>query len=59
MGILQLRGQSNVQGNLNAATLQIDPTAVFNGQCQMGGVQAANIVKMKTMDEPAATAEAL
>jgi cytoskeletal protein CcmA (bactofilin family) len=57
--ILQLRGQSNVQGNLNAATLQIDPTAVFNGQCQMGGVQAANIVKMKTMDEPAATAEAL
>ena len=57
--ILQLRGQSNVQGNLNAATLQIDPTAVFNGQCQMGGVQAANIVKMKTMDAPAATAEAL
>jgi cytoskeletal protein CcmA (bactofilin family) len=50
--ILQLRGQCNVQGNLNAATLQIDPTAIFNGQCQMGGVQAANVVLMNTVDEP-------
>lgn len=50
--ILQLRGESNVQGNINAATLQIDPTAVFNGQCQMGGVQAAaNVVLMNTVDE--------
>lgn len=52
--ILQLRGQCNVQGNINAATLQIDPTAIFNGQCQMGGVQAANVVLMNTVDEPKA-----
>jgi cytoskeletal protein CcmA (bactofilin family) len=41
-----------VRGNINAATLQIDPTAIFNGQCQMGGVQAANVVLMSTVDEP-------
>jgi cytoskeletal protein CcmA (bactofilin family) len=50
--LLQLRGQCNVRGNINAATLQIDPTAIFNGQCQMGGVQAANVVLMSTVDEP-------
>lgn len=56
--VLQLRGQCNVKGNINAATLQIDPSAVFNGQCQMGGVQAANVVLMSTTDEPkAATAK--
>jgi cytoskeletal protein CcmA (bactofilin family) len=53
--ILQLRGQSNVQGNINAATLQIDPTAIFNGQCQMGGALAANVVLMNATDEQAAT----
>ncbi|MGZ3837533.1 MAG: bactofilin family protein [Flavisolibacter sp.] len=56
--ILQLRGESNVQGNIHAATLQIDPSAVFNGQCQMGGVQAANVVLMNNLDEPGAAAEA-
>ena len=55
--ILQLRGDCNVQGNINAATLQIDPTAVFNGQCQMGGVQAANVVLMNTMDGHTAEAK--
>jgi cytoskeletal protein CcmA (bactofilin family) len=55
--ILQLRGQCNVQGNINAATLQIDPSAIFNGQCQMGGVQAANIVLMNTADEPKTAAK--
>ncbi|HEU0112555.1 MAG TPA: polymer-forming cytoskeletal protein [Flavisolibacter sp.] len=55
--ILQLRGDCNVQGNINAATLQIDPTAVFNGQCQMGGVQAANVVLMNTMDGQTAEAK--
>ncbi|HYK56748.1 MAG TPA: polymer-forming cytoskeletal protein [Flavisolibacter sp.] len=49
--VLQLRGQCNVKGNINAGTLQIDPSAVFNGQCQMGGVQAANVVLMSTEDE--------
>src|SRR5688572_2341816 len=54
---LQLRGSCNVSGNLTAAKLQIDPTAIFNGQCQMGGAVAAstpsskaNIVKMGSTD---------
>jgi cytoskeletal protein CcmA (bactofilin family) len=61
---LQLRGSCNVSGNLTAAKLQIDPTAIFNGQCQMGGAVAvstpsskASIVKMGSTDV-AATAEA-
>ena len=33
--LLQLRGQSNINGNIFAAKLQIDPTAAFNGRCQM------------------------
>jgi cytoskeletal protein CcmA (bactofilin family) len=52
--MLQLRSQANVQGNITAATLQIDPSAIFNGQCQMGN--AANVVVMNSID--AQTAEA-
>ena len=44
--LLQLKGQCNVQGNIVAGKLQIEPTAIFNGQCQMGPV-ATNIVQMK------------
>jgi cytoskeletal protein CcmA (bactofilin family) len=33
--ILQLRSDSNVQGNIAAGKLQIDPSAVFNGKCEM------------------------
>src|SRR6187402_857514 len=56
---LQLRGTCNVNGNLTAAKLQIDPTATFNGQCQMGSLVSANmnassskasIVKMGSTD---------
>ena len=46
--LLQLRGTCNVNGNLHATKLQVDPTAVFNGQCQMGNV--ANIVKLSNSD---------
>ena len=42
--LLQLREQGDVQGNIHAAKLQIEPTANFNGKCQMGGF--ANIVQM-------------
>ena len=56
--ILQLRGQSNIQGNINAATLQIDPSAIFNGKCHMGAQAAANVVLMGSMDGQGATAEA-
>ena len=60
---LQLRGECNVVGNLAAAKLQIDPTATFNGQCQMGSNAVANatkasIVQMSTADvQPAAEAK--
>jgi len=47
--LLQLRGNSDVQGNIQASKLQVDPTAIFNGQCQMG-VPAASVVKMSEPD---------
>jgi cytoskeletal protein CcmA (bactofilin family) len=60
---LQLRGECNVNGNLSAVKLQIDPTATFNGQCQMGSAASANtakasILKMSSTDvQPAAQAK--
>lgn len=33
--LLQLKGSSQVTGNIHAAKLQIEPTAQFNGQCHM------------------------
>jgi cytoskeletal protein CcmA (bactofilin family) len=33
--LLQLKGGSVVNGNLEAAKLQIEPTANFNGECHM------------------------
>ncbi len=53
--LLQLRGTCNVQGNIFAGKLQIEPTATFNGKCQMGTV--ANIVKMSSADVSAAEAQ--
>jgi cytoskeletal protein CcmA (bactofilin family) len=54
--LLQLRGQCNVQGNIVATKLQIDQTATFNGQCQMGTVPAS-IVKMTEPDVAKAKAK--
>lgn len=51
--LLQLREQSNVEGNIIAAKLQVDPTSVFNGKCQMGP-QAASIVTMSNPDAQSA-----
>jgi cytoskeletal protein CcmA (bactofilin family) len=45
--LIQLRGDSVVNGNLYAGKLQIEPTAKFNGQCHMG----ANIVEMNTNEQ--------
>lgn len=46
--LLQLKGQCNVQGNITAEKLQIEPTATFNGQCQMAaGVGIPNGQKKK------------
>lgn len=43
--LLQLRGECEITGNLYAGKLQIEPTAIFNGQCHMGG---GNVVEMPT-----------
>lgn len=48
--LLQLRGDSVVEGNLYAGKLQIEPSATFNGQCHMGG----NVVGMITNEQQAA-----
>ena len=45
--LLQLKGQCNVQGNIIAEKLQIEPTATFNGQCQMAGKNTATVQKKK------------
>jgi cytoskeletal protein CcmA (bactofilin family) len=34
--LLQLRGKGNVQGDINAGKLQVEPTASFNGHCHTG-----------------------
>jgi cytoskeletal protein CcmA (bactofilin family) len=48
--LLQLRGESNVNGNIFATKLQVDPTASFNGRCQM----AASVVTMNNETESTA-----
>lgn len=40
--LLQLRGKCNVNGELYAGKLEVEPTATFNGSCHMG----ANIVEL-------------
>jgi cytoskeletal protein CcmA (bactofilin family) len=39
--LLQLKGGSHVSGNIQAAKLQIEPTANFNGECHMAPQPAA------------------
>jgi cytoskeletal protein CcmA (bactofilin family) len=41
--LLQLRGDCIVKGNVYAGKLQVEPTAVFNGQCHMGNNESASI----------------
>ncbi len=45
--LLYLHGETIVQGDIYAGKLQIDPAAVFNGQCHMGAkfVELNNGVK--------------
>lgn len=60
--LLQLRGGAYVKGNLTALHLQVDPAAVFNGQCTMTGnaVSAAGAppASVFKMSEPDAHAKA-
>jgi cytoskeletal protein CcmA (bactofilin family) len=53
--LLQLRDQCNVEGNIMAGKLQIEPTATFNGQCKMNNSSAANTnsLQKKKNDTPA------
>ena len=41
--LLYLHGNTEVNGDIYAGKLQVEPTAVFNGNCHMG----ANIVELK------------
>ena len=41
--LLQLRGDCIVNGNVYAGKLQIEPTAIFNGQCHMGNNDDARV----------------
>ncbi|MEP7238777.1 MAG: polymer-forming cytoskeletal protein [Ferruginibacter sp.] len=41
--LLYLHGSTQVNGDIYAGKLQVEPTAVFNGNCHMG----ANIVALK------------
>ena len=40
--LLQLKGGSNLTGNIQAAKLQIEPTANFNGECHMAPAPATS-----------------
>jgi cytoskeletal protein CcmA (bactofilin family) len=48
---LQLRADCNVNGNLQATNLQVDPSAIFNGQCQMGSAATTNVVLMSKAEQ--------
>src|SRR5262245_35391390 len=43
--LLQLRGDCVVNGNVYAGKLQVEPTAVFNGQCHMGSSEKPSVEK--------------
>lgn len=50
--LLQLKGGSTLNGNIQAAKLQIEPTANFNGECHMTAAAAATPVSSgKTTSE--------
>ena len=41
--LLQLRGDCVVNGNVYAGKLQVEPTAIFNGQCHMGNNEKVSV----------------
>jgi len=48
--LLQLKGECNITGNVQAGKLQVEPTATFNGQCHMAGVSSNNTSGKKTAE---------
>ena len=47
--LLQLRGDCVVNGNVYAGKLQVEPTAVFNGQCHMGSTEKNGLTMTDTV----------
>lgn len=45
--MLCLKSKSTINGNINTGRLQIEPNAVFNGQCKMTSDQAPQLVAEK------------
>ena len=43
--LLQLRADCVVNGNVYAGKLQVEPTAIFNGQCHMGSTEKPIVEK--------------
>lgn len=56
--LLQLRGECNVTGNLYAVKLQVEPSAVFNGECHMGEKPAESVSLNGIQERKLAVAEA-
>lgn len=52
--LLQLKGGSNVTGNIHAAKLQIETSANFNGQCHMTSQLSAKSPAGNVLNEPKA-----
>lgn len=53
--LLQLRGNCQVEGNISAEKLQVDATALFNGECRMGS--KAHVVKFDRLEEQAVVSQ--
>jgi cytoskeletal protein CcmA (bactofilin family) len=50
--LLQLKNGSVVEGNISAGKLQVEPSAIFNGQCHMaGGNESSNKGSIIPMNE--------
>ncbi len=43
--LLNLRASAVIKGDIRAGKLQIEPTVVFNGQCQMGEASVVEMAK--------------
>jgi cytoskeletal protein CcmA (bactofilin family) len=56
--LLQLKGGSQVSGNIYSSKLQIEPTANFNGQCHMNAASDVNALSNGKADKLLAIEEA-
>jgi cytoskeletal protein CcmA (bactofilin family) len=49
--LLYLKGGSVLNGNIQAAKLQVEPTATFNGECHMAEAAVSTSMAGKSMQE--------